>query len=204
MPHPYPGVKFNPATLFSVIGSIFGGGKPEKTGAFNQSQFRPFSTERVAHEGDGTWRFRDEDLDIDSLFRQDDMGGFQYQDPRTGEWRHDQAGDRYSDPFTWNLRHEQQKIFQGGGPDSDYSQRAFGPMEEGVTKRLPWQSYAMKSGPFYNPVNRDWLKKQDEADRMREEQKRQNQEYSQRFAEKIKREGGWNLADALRGAYRGI
>ena len=179
---PTPGVKLNPATLFSVIGSLFGG-KPEKDGAFNQSQFRKYNTERVSHVDDGTWRFTDPDLDIDSLFKQDDLGGFIYQDPRTKEWRHDEAGDRFSDPFTWNLRHEQQKIFQGGGQDSDYSQRAFGPMEEGITKRLPWQSYAVRSGPFFNPVNKEWMAKQDHFDQWTAEQKERNRQASLRAAE---------------------
>ena len=182
----YPGLKFNPATLFSVIGSIFGGGKPDKDGAFNQSQFRPYSTERVSHIGDGMWSFKDPDLGIDVQFKQDDLGGFIYQDPRTGEWRHDQAGDKYSDPFTWNLRHEQQKIFQGGGPDSDYNLAPWAIPGTGYDpnkKSLPWQTYAAKSGPMYRPVTKETMARDDHFDEWTAEQKERNRQASERAAQ---------------------
>lgn len=145
----------NPGTVFAGIGMLGGVGREDAVPAYHDPKFRGFRTDRVNHVGDGTWRFNDPSIGRDVQFRQNRDGDFLIQGP-DGGWN----PQAQHDGFGWNLTMDGARLRQGGGADSEFSDRAFGP-PDGL-KRLPWQYAALQSGPRYNPVTPESLARAEE------------------------------------------
>ena len=187
---------FSLGRLGLLGGGLFGGSRPDKQGAFNQSQFRDYSTERVSYLGDDLWRFSDPEIGKDFRFFQDELDNFHIEDPETGQWQMHDTSDAHIDPIIWNLYHEQQKMYQGGGTDADYNLGSFGPGLDPDKKTLPWQHFAARSGPNYNPVTPESVAHDESMAAWQADQRQQNQE---RMAQNTGPAGGFNFMDAARG-----
>ena len=178
----------NPGMGFQLVSAIFGGGDQSTPSAFHEKKYRQYSTERVKHLGNGVWEFRDPEINAEFRFMQDKYGNYRIEDPATGKWVFHDMASAQVEPIIWNIGHEQQKMFQGGGVDDDFNLTPFnvpGSDYDPNKKDLPWQHYAMKTGPNYKPVTKESIARDQHFAQWTAEQKQRNQQASEAMAEQV-------------------
>ena len=183
----YTGI-VNPGSVFGLVGAFGGVGREDQVPAFHDKKNWGNTTDRVRHLGDGVWEFNDPTIGKQFTFRQNRDGDFTIADS--------QGNQRFQpqhEGIGWNLFDDASKIGMGGGADNTFNAGSFGPGLDPNKKTLPWQNFALRTGPKYNPATLESLAHDQNMAGWQDQQRARNNERMMATPSA----GGFNMADAV-------